>query len=271
MPMKKRLIMWIALLLAAMIPFTALADTASDVSANPALSFSTTTLAGKKIDSSIMQKYDLILVNFWGEWCYWCLYEMPDLQKITQNYKNVLILGVWYGNSASDALATAKEKGVSYPLLHPDANLSKIMSSVSSWPTTYFYDKNGNEVRSRIVGAMDYNSWSSTISAVLASLPKTDPEPKATAPTISTQPKSATIKAGKTAKFKVKANGDGLTYQWYYRTSSKGSWLKVSKKGTSATCSVKVTAQMNGWQFRCLVKNSAGEIYTKTVKLKLKK
>ena len=49
-------------------------------------------------------------------------------------------------------------------------------------------------------------------------------------PVIKTQPKSAKVKIGAKAKFKVKATGKDVTYQWYYRTSEDGEWvLKIGR------------------------------------------
>jgi hypothetical protein len=89
-------------------------------------------------------------------------------------------------------------------------------------------------------------------------------------PAITTQPKSVSVTAGKTATFKVVASGTGLTYQWYYRTGSSGTWTKVSKNGTSATYTLTTAARHNGYQYRCLVKNDAGSVYSSVVTLTVK-
>ena len=95
--------------------------------------------------------------------------------------------------------------------------------------------------------------------------------PAISKPVIKTQPKNVSVKAGKKATFKIKAKGEELKYQWYYRTSSAAKWKKVSSGGKSATRSFKAKAKQNGYQYRCLVKNSAGKVYSKTVRLKVKK
>lgn len=90
-------------------------------------------------------------------------------------------------------------------------------------------------------------------------------------PAIKQQPTDASVKAGKKATFKVSSAGYGLKYQWYYRTSETAEWQRVAKRGTSASLSVKATARMNGYQYRCLVRNAAEKVYTVTVTLKVKK
>ncbi|MBR5429583.1 MAG: leucine-rich repeat protein, partial [Firmicutes bacterium] len=76
---------------------------------------------------------------------------------------------------------------------------------------------------------------------------------------ITTQPKSYTGAAGGTATFKVVAQGDGLTYQWYYQTASGTTWSKATATGnTTATLSVPVTTGRDGYKYRCTVKDSHG-------------
>ena len=88
-------------------------------------------------------------------------------------------------------------------------------------------------------------------------------------PTIKTQPKDAKVKIGGKAKFKVKATGKDVTYQWYYRTSETGEWILMEGE-TSANLTVVATADKIGWQFRCLAKNTDGQAYSKPATLRQK-
>ena len=89
------------------------------------------------------------------------------------------------------------------------------------------------------------------------------------APEITTQPTNKTVAIGKTATFKVAASGTSLRYQWYYRTSSSGTWATIkAESGKTATYKVTVAAKHNGYQYRCKVKNAFGYVYTNTVTLK---
>ena len=86
---------------------------------------------------------------------------------------------------------------------------------------------------------------------------------------IITQPKSVSIAEGKTAKFTVKATGDGLKYQWYYQNPGEEVWKECS--GTEATYSTKAKSSRNGRQFYCEITDAYGNIAkTKTVKLTVK-
>ncbi len=81
---------------------------------------------------------------------------------------------------------------------------------------------------------------------------------------ILTQPKNTTAVVGNTAKFTVAALGKGtLTYQWQSRSSSSGTWSNSGQTGAkTATLSVTTTLGLNGWQFRCIVKDSTGASVT---------
>ena len=90
------------------------------------------------------------------------------------------------------------------------------------------------------------------------------------APSITTQPTSKTVKVGNKATFSVVARGSStLKYQWYYRTSSKGTWKACSASSAKrATYSFTSKASQNGYQFRCKVKNAFGYVYSRIVSLK---
>ena len=86
-------------------------------------------------------------------------------------------------------------------------------------------------------------------------------------PKITAQPKSLSVKQSAKVTFKVSASGKGLKYQWYYRKSAKGSWIKYSGK-TKATLSF-TAGRVNGYQYRCKVSNASGHVYSKAATLKV--
>ena len=82
-----------------------------------------------------------------------------------------------------------------------------------------------------------------------------------TASAILTQPKDTKVSAGSTAKFTVEACGNGsFTYQWQSRKDASATWSNSGQSGAkSATLSVSAIAGLNGWQFRCVVKDASGK------------
>ena len=87
-------------------------------------------------------------------------------------------------------------------------------------------------------------------------------------PVVKTQPKPQIVNSGEKAAFKVKADGGGLRYQWYYKKPGASSFRKVvAASGKKATFTVTAEMAKNGYQYRCKVTNAAGYTYSKTVKL----
>ena len=81
-----------------------------------------------------------------------------------------------------------------------------------------------------------------------------------TTPTIDTQPASQTVTAGETAQFSVTATGENLSYQWQQNATDSGSgWTNVGSSTSSNTYTIDNTkTSMSGYQYRCVVSNSAG-------------
>ncbi len=83
------------------------------------------------------------------------------------------------------------------------------------------------------------------------------------------QPVNVNAKVGSSAEFFVRADGDGVAFQWQSRKDASSAWANSSLSGAKTdTLTTNVTAGLNGWQFRCIVKNAEGkQIISKTAKL----
>ena len=96
---------------------------------------------------------------------------------------------------------------------------------------------------------------------------------EAGAPRITTQPKSATVKKGAIATFKVVATGEGtLSYQWQSIAPGSKTWKdSTSANAKKAAFSLTVKDAHDGYRFRCVVTDSRGRSVTSTaVTLKVK-
>lgn len=81
-----------------------------------------------------------------------------------------------------------------------------------------------------------------------------------TTPTIDTQPASQTVTKGNTATFTVAATGENLSYQWQLSTDNGQNWTDIGgATGVSYTTEA-TTISMSGYQYRCVVSNSAGSV-----------
>ena len=91
-------------------------------------------------------------------------------------------------------------------------------------------------------------------------------------PEIVTQPKGVKVKKNAKVTFTVEANDpyeEELTFQWYYRKSSKAKWTKI-KGATEATYSFKASTKKSGYQFKCDITNRDGTVSSKAATLKVK-
>ena len=74
---------------------------------------------------------------------------------------------------------------------------------------------------------------------------------------ITSQPSNVTAAVGGTVKFTVKAQGDGLKYQWYYKKKGATAW-SLWKGHTTATTSATVNATWDGIQLYCAITDPNG-------------
>ena len=97
----------------------------------------------------------VVFLNFWATWCGPCRNEMPDIQKLYEEYAargdeaEVVILGVagpgiGQEGSAEDIAAFMEENGYTYPVLMDESSEMFMQYGISAFPTTFMIDKDGN-------------------------------------------------------------------------------------------------------------------------------
>ncbi len=81
---------------------------------------------------------------------------------------------------------------------------------------------------------------------------------------ITSQPTDQSVAVGTTATFAVAAEGDGaLSYQWYVKKTADGDWAEVkSDAGKVASYTLSVLMKHNGYQYKCLVSDSVGQVWS---------
>lgn len=96
-----------------------------------------------------------VFLNFWATWCGPCRNEMPDIQKLYEEYSRegdeaLIILGVATpgigGEGSVEEITQFMEKnGYTYPvLMDTTGEIAYGTWGVSSFPTTYMIDREGN-------------------------------------------------------------------------------------------------------------------------------
>ena len=94
---------------------------------------------------------------------------------------------------------------------------------------------------------------------------------KTVAPTVSSQPASASVNADSSATFTVTASGTTpLLCQWQVDKNDGSGWTDISGAVNASYTVEKVTAEQNGWKYRCVVKNAAGSVESNAATLTVK-
>src|SRR6056297_1004975 len=99
-----------------------------------------------------------VFLNFWASWCPPCREEMPDMQKLHEEYGNeIAVLAVNIGESKSTVANFMMQNKLNLPVL---LDLNKSIAQnylVRAIPTTYILDKDGIIIE-KTFGALSYQS-----------------------------------------------------------------------------------------------------------------
>lgn len=95
-----------------------------------------------------------VFLNFWATWCPPCRAEMPDIQKIYETYPReggeaLIVLGVASpglgGETSEEGIrAFMEENGYTYPVLMDTTGEQFMNYGITSYPTTFMIDRDGN-------------------------------------------------------------------------------------------------------------------------------
>lgn len=111
----------------------------------------------------------VVLINFWATWCGYCVDEMPDLQKIYDEYKDnedVEIIAVNVGESKNNAQLFMDSNNYTIPVeFDSDSELFGELD-VNALPYTIIINKDG-EIAKIFDGATDYDAMKKAIDASL--------------------------------------------------------------------------------------------------------
>jgi len=88
-----------------------------------------------------------VLVNFWAPWCPPCLQEMPDLDALQQQRKDLQVIGVavMYG-SRKEVMDIVKQKSISYPIVFGNEDTAGDFGGLDGMPTSFLYSPAGKLV-----------------------------------------------------------------------------------------------------------------------------
>jgi len=95
----------------------------------------------------------VVLLRFWADWCPYCRYEMPIIDKYYRklNQEGFLVLAVNVKQSREVALAFTAQLDVSFPVpLDPDGKMAR-RYGVYAIPTNFLIDREGT-IREILIG-----------------------------------------------------------------------------------------------------------------------
>jgi peroxiredoxin len=95
----------------------------------------------------------VLLLRFWADWCPYCRYEMPIIDKYYRklNKEGFLVLAVNVKQSAEVALAFTAQLDVTFPVpLDPEGKMAK-RYGVYAIPTNFLIDRQG-VIREILIG-----------------------------------------------------------------------------------------------------------------------
>ena len=119
-----------------------------------AIDFTLTDLEGNKVSLKDYRGKNVYL-NFWATWCPPCRSEMPEIEKVYQQYKDkgLVVLAVDLGEDKDTVKNFIKENNYNFKvLLDSDQSIAE-QYNISAIPVSYFIDKDGKIVAKK-VGAL---------------------------------------------------------------------------------------------------------------------
>ena len=134
---------------------------ARDLIDEPTPAISTSTWDGQPLDLASLRG-EVVVLNFWAEWCVPCREEMPAMQRIAARRADVTIIGV---NLKSDyeesARRLVRDLGITYPIVRDTGGANQRFGEIElaygltgGYPVTVFIRPDGTVDAVRI-GEMD--------------------------------------------------------------------------------------------------------------------
>jgi cytochrome c biogenesis protein CcmG, thiol:disulfide interchange protein DsbE len=120
--------------------------------------FQLRTLDGKEMVRLGDLRGQVVVVNFWASWCTECRVEHPVLDAAWKRFRDsgVVIVGIGFQDTRSDALAYLKEAGVTWPAVEDPGSRTALAYGVYGIPETFFIGPDG-QIAAKQVGPVSYD------------------------------------------------------------------------------------------------------------------
>lgn len=86
-----------------------------------------------------------VLINFWATWCDPCVYEMPFIQQVYDEWsdRGLVVLAINVGESSATVKRFLQSHSLSFPVLLDTEKAVTREYNVRGYPTTFLIDKEG--------------------------------------------------------------------------------------------------------------------------------
>ena len=123
-------------------------------------SFQLPDLSARKIElKAVYQKNKVTLVNFWATWCPPCRVEIPEFNRIYQEYRGkgleILAVNTWDDSNPEKIKEFVDRAGMEFPILLDTEGNVATRYGVRGIPTTVIIGPTGH-IREIVVGMMNY-------------------------------------------------------------------------------------------------------------------
>lgn len=99
----------------------------------------------------------IVILNFWGTWCPYCVQEMPDLNKLDGENEDLIVVAVNVNEEKSIVEEYINDGGYDFQVVLDKEGQTSMDYMATNLPSTYFINEEGLFV-GRVVGGMDYDS-----------------------------------------------------------------------------------------------------------------
>lgn len=108
-----------------------------------------------------------VFLNFFATWCGPCVRELPDIQKIYEDYgDSVHVLCVNSGEDAETVSEFLADKSYSFPIALDVDNVTTKPYSIEAIPQTFVLDSEG-VISWHMLGGADYKTFAAALDALL--------------------------------------------------------------------------------------------------------
>lgn len=144
--MKKKVFRMLALLLCLLLPLTACAETAEPQETEP-LNVIDFFNQYTQLDLT-PHRGKTILINFFTEWCTYCMQEMPDMKEVNDLYDpesfHMVLVHVWDGEDESNTESVKERFGMQHMNFFEDTDrMAASAAGVPGYPATLIVGPDG--------------------------------------------------------------------------------------------------------------------------------